>query len=168
MFVYSLSYYLLSTGTEFKCTACPVSGIMLFLEIQRGKDGMKNQRLNNILGATAGCTVRMFEGSIGTQDANVGHGIKGDAWFGSVRAAAALGFRGHQAVMQLKTNRFPKKFIADMLDGMPGGVKIVLKGTDRYNTKTSLFFVTTEDAGNMMLGNPYIMKYTDDYGNLCT
>ena len=62
---------------------------------------------------------------------------------------------------------------------MPSGVKIVLKGTApnedllvaieyRYSTKTSLFFITTEDAGNMMPGNPYIMKYTDDYGNLCT
>ena len=122
---------------------------------------MNNQRLNNILGVTAGCTVQMHEGSIGTQDADVGHGIKGDAWFGSVSAAAALGVRGHQAVMQVKTNSslFPKKFIADMLDGMPGGVKIVLKGTApnevplvaigyRYSTKTSLFFVTTEDAGN--------------------
>ena len=83
--------------------------------------------------------------------------------------------------MQVKTNSglFPKKFIADTLDGMPGGVKIVLKGTApnevplvaigyRYSTKTSLFFVTTEDAGNTTPGNPYIMKYTDDYGNLCT
>ena len=112
----------------------------------------------------------MLEGLIGTQDANVGHGIKGNAWFGSVRAAAALGVRGHQAVMQVKTNSslLPKKFIADTLDGMPGGVKIVLKGTDRYNTKTSLFFVTTEDAGNTTLGNLYIMKHTYDYGNLCT
>ena len=122
----------------------------------------------------------MLEGSIGTQDANVGHGIKGNAWFGSVRAAAALGVRGHRAVMQVKTNSglFPKKFIADTLDGMPGGVKIVLKSTApnevplvaigyRYSTKTSLFFITTEDAGNMILGNPYIMKYTGDYGKLC-
>ena len=52
-----------------------------------------------------------------------------NAWFGSVRSAAALGVRGHQAVMQVKTNSglFPKKLIADTLDGMPGGVKIVLK-----------------------------------------
>ena len=123
----------------------------------------------------------MLEGSIRTQNVNVGHGIKDNAWFGSVRAAAALGVRGHQAVMQVKTNSglFPKKFIADTLDGMPGGVKIVLKGTApnevllvdigyRYSTKTSLFFITTEDVGNTMLGNPYIMKYTDDYSNLCT
>ena len=84
------------------------------------------------LGATADCMVQMLEGLIGTQDANVGHGIKGDAWFGSVRAAA-LGVRGHRAVMQVKTNSslFPKKFIADMMDGMPGGVKIVLKGSTR-------------------------------------
>ena len=46
-------------------------------------------------GATAGCMVQMLEGLTGTQDANVGHGIKGDAWFGAVRAAAALGVRGH-------------------------------------------------------------------------
>jgi len=83
--------------------------------------------------------------------------------------------------MQVKTNHglFPKKFIADTLDGMPGSIKIVLKGTAlnevplvaigyRYSAKPSLFFITTEYAGNTMLGNPYIMKYTDDYGNLCT
>ena len=75
--------------------------------------------------------VQMLEGLTGTQDANVGHGIKGDAWFRSVRAAAALGVRGHRAVMQVKTNSslFPKKFIADTLDGMTHGVRIVLKGT---------------------------------------
>ena len=50
---------------------------MLYLEIQQGKDGMKTQRLSNTLGATAGCTVRLLEGSIGEQNVNgSGHGIK--------------------------------------------------------------------------------------------
>jgi hypothetical protein len=36
---------------------------MLFLEIQCGKEGMKDQVHHRALGATAGCTVRMNERS---------------------------------------------------------------------------------------------------------
>jgi len=86
---------------------------------------MKNQRLNTILGATAGCTVQMLEGLIGMQDANVGHGLKGNAWFGSVRAAAALGVTGSSSSY---AGQNKQQLIPQELDGMPGGVKIVLKG----------------------------------------
>ena len=56
--------------------------------------------------------------------------IKGDAWFGSVKAAAALAEEGTEAVLQVKTGHslFPKKFIEDALSGSPGGVHIVLRG----------------------------------------
>ena len=57
---------------------------------------------------------------------------------------------------------------------MSGGVNIVLKGAapnevqlvmiiySRYSTKTTSFFFTTENAGSMMPGNPYVMKYMDE------
>jgi hypothetical protein len=80
--------------------------------------------------------------------------VQGDAWFGSVRAAAALGAKGHRAVLQVKNNSglFPKSFIMDALENAPGGVHIVLKGTApngielvaigyRYSTKTTVFLL---------------------------
>ena len=65
-----------------------------------------------------------------------GHGepykmvIKGDAWFGSVKAAAALADEGTEAVLQVKTDHslLQKKFIKDALSGSSGGVHIVLRG----------------------------------------
>ena len=48
-------------GTEFKCSTCAACNVMLFMELQRGKDEMKKQKYNNDLGATAGCTLRLTE-----------------------------------------------------------------------------------------------------------
>jgi hypothetical protein len=125
------------------------------------------------------CTVRLLEASIGEEDERQ-HTVQGDAWFGSVKAAAALGTKGHRAVLQVKNNSglFPKAFITDALENDPVGVHIVLKGTAhngieliaigyRYSTKTMLFFVATADAGSTTLGKPYKMKYTDDHRNVC-
>jgi hypothetical protein len=41
-------------GTEFKSVACPITGTMLYLEIQEGREGMIAKRLNKELGTTAG------------------------------------------------------------------------------------------------------------------
>ena len=48
-------------GTEFKCMTCTATNVMLHLEVQRGKDGMKESRYHRELGATAACTVRLSE-----------------------------------------------------------------------------------------------------------
>ena len=48
-------------GTEFKTVACSVTGALLFIEVQRGKEGMKNSRYQRGLGSTAACTKRMME-----------------------------------------------------------------------------------------------------------
>ena len=37
-------------GTEFKCATCSKSSVMMFLELQRGKDGMKSAQHNNQIG----------------------------------------------------------------------------------------------------------------------
>jgi hypothetical protein len=74
---------------------------------------------------------------------------------------------------------FPKDYIEEALKDAPGGVHIVLKGTTkdevnlialgyRYSRKTILHFVLTENSGGTCQGEPYEMKYTDNYGNICT
>jgi hypothetical protein len=151
------------------------------MEIQRGKEGMKDALYNRQYGATAGCTVRLLENSIPQGQGNIRHGIRADAWFGSVKAAMEVGIRGHECVFQVKTNSalYPKAFIEDALADAPGGVHIVLEGKAsngvplaaigyRYSRKTTLFFVCTRNAGSTVKGAEYVMKYTDGYGNICT
>lgn len=161
-------------GTEFKSVACPITGAMLQLEIQEGKEAMKDKRFNKDLGTTAGCTVRLMEAC------SESTGIKGDAWFGSVTAVSELALRGFEGVMQVKQNHglYPKKVIEDALKESPGGVHIILKGTlhentiiaigYRYNSKKTLFFAMTSNAGTTEPGRPYEMKYTDPFGNVKT
>jgi hypothetical protein len=147
------------------------------MEIQRGKEKMKERKYNRDIGATAGCTLRLLEGSF---DDGLPHGIKADAWFGSVRTAMSVAAKGHEGVFQVKQNKglFPKEYIEKALEDAPGGVKIVLSGAApnnvplialgyRYSRNTTLCFVMTSRAGSTNAGNPYIMKYTDGFGNLC-
>jgi hypothetical protein len=160
-------------GTEFKCTACPATGCMIALEIQRGREGMKNRQYNAAFGNTAGCTLRLM-------DISGCKAVKGDAWFGSVRSCATLKQHGYESVLQVKQNHalYPKSFILETLNDAPGGVFVCLSGTApngiplialgyRYSRKTVLFFVMSSAAGSTKLGNPYKMKYTDGFGNLC-
>ena len=84
-------------GTEFKTSACPITGVMTMMEIQRGKEGIKDKRYNRELGATTGCTLRLLEDTI-IEGEHQPHGIRGDAWFGSVRTASEVGSRGHEGV----------------------------------------------------------------------
>jgi hypothetical protein len=148
---------------------------MVGLELQRGKEGMREGEYCDTLGATAACTLRLTELAL---DGNSECGIMGDAWFGSVKAAVALSKKGYKSILQVKTGHglFPKKFIDDTLKDAPGGVWIVLESVHqqvpllaigyRYSTRTTLFFVATKDSGRTTNGNPYEMKYTDDWGNV--
>jgi len=179
LFIFSLLHLtpfttLFSLGTEFKNIACCRIGCILVLEIQRGKEGMRAQRHCATLGATAACTLEEAQDG----DNRVGAGVRGNAWFGSVKAATALGQKGYKAVLQVKTGHglFPKKFIEDTLKDAPGGIWIVLQSTFQgipliaigycYSPHTTLHFVTTKDAGCTSKGEPYRMKYTDDWGNV--
>ena len=129
------------------------------------------------LGATAACTVRASE--VTTQVKEARTMLKGDAWFGSVKAAAAAVERGMEAVYQIKTNHglFPKDYIEECLKDAPGGCHIVLEGKHpseadliamgyRYNSKVTLSFVMSKNAGSIRKGSPYEMKFTDAYRNI--
>ncbi len=150
------------------------------MEIQRGKEGMNYLPFNRQVGATAGCPIRALLGTIPPHETGK-FGIRADAWFGSVGMANEIGIRGHEGVFQIKTYHasYPKEFIENTLKDAPGGVSIVLEGTTRdevqlvalgyrYSRKTILFFVLTKNAGSTKNGEPYHMKYTDSFGNVCT
>ena len=112
---------------------------MLWLEIMRGKQGMKSKQHNAELGATTGCTVRAMEAF---PDAI---GIKGDAYFGSVNTCKELAVRGFEGVVQVKQNTgfYPKPFIEKALKNAPGGVSIVLKGTHPMSKLLLLLGIVT-------------------------
>jgi len=150
------------------------------MEIQRGKDGMKNKKFHQEVGATASCTLRLLLETVPIES-DAPHGIRADAWFGSVRTASEVARRGHEGIFQVKQyhSLFPKAFIEEALKDAPGGVHIILEGTTqcevpliavgyRYSRKTVLHFILTKKAGSLKEGKPYEMKYTDSYGNVCT
>ena len=55
-------------GTELKNVACSKTGIILFLEIQRGKEGMRQAKYSREHGGTTACTMRLVEGSCFIQE----------------------------------------------------------------------------------------------------
>ncbi len=97
--------------------ACPITGVMRRMEIQRGKEGMGSKEFNSQVGATAECTLRLFLGTIPKDADPYKHGIRADAWFGSIKTANEIGLRGHDAVLQIKQyhSLFPKEFIESAL-----------------------------------------------------
>ena len=94
--------------------------------------------------------------------------IKGDSWFGLVKAAAEIAAQGMHCICQVKTAHtlFPKSFIEDVLMNTPGGVHIVLRGRHpngkmlyalgyRYSSKKTLCFIMTDGVGSTIPGTPY-------------
>jgi hypothetical protein len=128
------------------------------LKIQRANQHTPNLKYNRDFGATTGVCLRLIE--LADPEDGLKECIKGDAWFGSIRACAALGGKGHKAFLQIKGNTcfYSKTFIEEQMAATPGGPSIVMKDTHpngvplivigyRYSTRTTLFFVMTEDAG---------------------
>ena len=122
-------------GTELKVVVDPETGIMIFLEIQRGKTGMADLKYTDTMIKTAACTARLMEGTRSVPEVTVkeekeseeesdsdddddernnGDAKKdtyyGDAWFGSVDSALAAIELGCHLVCVVKTghNRYPK------------------------------------------------------------
>jgi hypothetical protein len=92
------------------------------MEIQQGKEGMKSQKFNKEIGATAGCTLQLLLNTIPQEKEGVQHGIRGDAWFGSVHTANKVALRGHDGIFQIKQYHasFHKDYIEEALKEAPG------------------------------------------------
>ena len=70
-------------GAEMKNIGDALSGLMLKLEITKGKaEEVKPKYYNALNGATAATTMRLSEPWFGTQRV-----VTGDSWFSSVRTA---------------------------------------------------------------------------------
>ena len=106
-----LSYIFRKTeplGTEFKTVARYVTGVLIFIEVQRGKEGMKDSCYDQDLGDTAACIKRIMEETKG-----IGHKSKKgepkdcflfDSWFDSKKAAEATMELGAELIGMVKTN----------------------------------------------------------------
>ena len=155
-------------GTEFKSSVCPVLGVMTYLEIQMGKDYMKNQKHFEKLGATASCTLRAAENLTRRFEGDMPEELLiGDSWFGSVKAAVSQVQAGMECCLQVKTNSalFPKKQIEEILKDCPGGTSMVLKGLHptgielvaigyKYNKKQYCILLPHHMLGQQLMASP--------------
>ena len=177
-------------GTEFKNIVDGLTGQMLWLEIQEGKDRMKTKEFQGRLGGTAACVMRGVKASEDLEhipnfeennEEPRSRLFFADSWFGSVKAVATLGLAGHHACMIIKTAhvRSPKFFLEERMKDFPGGTWITMEGKTelegvelicigyKYNKKKVLTFVMTRGAGSTTKGIPYEAKFPDKYGNVC-
>ncbi len=170
-------------GTEMKCVACPETGIMLGLEIQRGKMEMKKLEFHKKLGATSSCVARLAGLTSGSgqphDDASHFEVFAGDSWFASVCTAEYMSTRGYHFIGQVKNahKRFPKEWLNSAMEEMAAGTWLVLKATTKqgvpliamgykYCKRKILHFIMTEGCGSTEPGQPYIAKFRNRDGKL--
>lgn len=197
-------------GTEFKTTADGATGCMTAMEIQEGRDRMRDKaHRDGHTKQTTACIMRLRD-EIAAAPTGYKRLFLGDSWFASVDTAVAVGkggvggsadgdgvdtfgesggvdqsgdaidaTSGDHFIGIVKTShaRYPLKYIRNAVDGMPGGVKIVLTaevdGVDlvacgwKYNRKTVLAFILTKGAGSTAYDdtNPYYARFQDTFGN---
>ena len=125
----------------------------------------------------ASCTICTGEGT--TQDKEAVTILIDDIWFSLVRVAIATLQWNIEAIYQIESNHslYLKQFIKDTLKEAPGGTCIILEGKHldslelvaisyRYNSKVTLYFMITKNAGSIRIGNLCKIKFTDLYGNV--
>lgn len=117
-------------GTEFKNAADAESGMMLWLEIQRGKSGMSEHEFVSELGPQAACSARLAKASLHLQG-GAGRLCLGDSWFGSVKTAVKHKQLGMEFTGGVKTCHasFPKAEMAARLEDKPSGTHAVATAT---------------------------------------
>ena len=63
-------------GAEFKTVAFSVTGALLFIEVQMGKEGMKHSKYQHDIGSTSDCTNKMMEEKKGVGNKSIKGGTK--------------------------------------------------------------------------------------------
>ena len=176
-------------GTEFKNLVDGLSGEMMWLEVQEGKDRMKKKPYQN-LGGTAACVMRGVKESCdflnllpnNNADTTPNHSPRlyfGDSWFGLIKAAINVAKSGHHACFMIKTgySKTPKKYLEETMKDFPGGTWITLETEIdsvslvcigyKYNKRNILTFIFTKGAGSTAQGDPYEARFPDKFGNVC-
>lgn len=92
------------------------------------------QRPCTALGATAAFMLQLQEEEQ-DGDIHLGAGVRGDAWFGSVKAVEALAQIGYKAVLYVKTGQrlFPMNFVEYSLKDAPGDVCLDCASVNKHN-----------------------------------
>ena len=115
-------------GTEFKSVCCGVTGIMLHLEIQRGKGEMdKRSEYFVEFGATSSCAIRCMKATVNCGQNLENHTTNifmGDSWFSSIKTADAIADYGQEWVGPVKTAHkfYPKLELEAKMKNWPGGM----------------------------------------------
>ena len=131
---------------------------------------MRKKLFCSTYGTTCACTLRMAKATKNNGnkvDPLVTNLYYGDSWFASLKTAAAvkneLGCE-FVGVIKIAHKNFPKKFLEDTMSSWPPGSHLVMETTldgdkyfaigYKYRRSNVICFVTTEDAGNTMPGEP--------------
>ena len=95
-------------GKDLNKFACSVTGALLFIEVQRGKEWMNKSKYQKELGETSVCTNRMMEATKGIGQKFIKGGMKNcflfDSWFASNKAAESVMEVGAEFIGMVKTN----------------------------------------------------------------
>jgi Transposase IS4 len=137
---------------------------MLHLEIQKGKEPMREAQFWKEYGCTTACALRLLQGSEGIgQKTAMKEKFIADSWFASVKLAERVAELGHEFTGPVKTNTsgFPGKEIGKIMEHWPAGSSIVFDAEDisgrklglkavgyKYRKKSSIQFIMTSDAGS--------------------
>ena len=181
-------------GTEFKAICCAVTGMMVWIELQRGRYPMWEQEFARASGVTAACTMRGARDSkryipFGGDDDDYDDDddeddpnevFFGDSWFSSVETTCQLWnlFKcRYGGILKTNYSRFPKTWIENKMKEWPAGAHIVLEGRAtreavdliaigyKYNSRKSLCFICHKDTGSTECSDFYEAKWKDANGN---
>jgi hypothetical protein len=171
-------------GAEFKAICCAASAMMIWIELQRGREPMRASDYAATSGVTAACTMRGARASkryVGDdEDADPNEVFFGDSWFSSVETVCQLWNRfkcRYGGILKTNHSRFPKAWIERTMKEWPAGSHIVLEGRAtregvgiiavgyKYNSRKSLCFICHRDTGSTECTDFYEAKWKDANGN---
>ena len=157
-------------GVELKNIGCALSGLILFMEIMKGKaEVVKPKYWSKANGATAATTMRLAENWFGTNRV-----VAGDSWFASVRTAEQMLLNGLHFIGDVKTGSsgFPLKEIFEETDEENGSWATMTSSVDIHGDKKPIYgcshrrgesihaFVAT--CSTTLPGNRHLAYFEDD------
>ena len=177
-------------GTELKSGADGEigKGVMMYYEIQKGKEAMKDAPfVNKLKHKTAACTKRLMVGCsapLQSEEDSLGgttvHPKRelfvADSWFGcitSILAAAKLGLF-LICIVKIYSAHTPKRYIEERMASWPPGSHLVLEAEIdgeiiycmgyKYSQRTVLTFLFNKGAAHTEAGDPYRAQWIDSNG----
>ena len=177
-------------GAEFNAICCVVTAIMVWIELQHGREPMRAAEFATKSGVTAACRIRGARDSKRYVGVGVGVGdddeddqnevFFGDSWFSSVESTCQLWNRFkccYAGILKTNHSQFPKAWIEKTMKDWPAGSHIVLEGQAtregvdliaigyKYNSRKSLCLICHKGAGSTECNDFYEAKWKDANSN---